>query len=96
MRITKSSPNLPKVQRGKPIEVSINGKIVNSFEGELVSTVLQIEGISVFARKNKTGRPSGIYCGMGACYECLVKINGTANMRACQTFVANQMIIETV
>lgn len=95
MRITKTSINLPALQRGKTIEVTIDGRKVQAFEGELVSTVLQAENITVFGRKHTTGRPSGIYCGMGVCYECLVTINGMANIRACQTFAADQMVIAT-
>lgn len=95
MRITKTSTHLPALQRGKPIEVTIDGRKVQAFEGELVSSVLHAEGISVFGRKRTTGRPSGIYCGMGVCYECLVTIDGTSNVRACQTYVEDQMAIET-
>ncbi len=95
MRIQQSTPDLPAVQRGKAIEVVVNGRKVQAFEGELVSTVLQAEGIFVFGRKHNTGRPSGIYCSMGVCYECLVTVNGVANTRACQTFAADQMTIET-
>jgi predicted molibdopterin-dependent oxidoreductase YjgC len=95
MRITKTTSGRPVFQRGKNIEVTINGLKVQAFEGELVSTVLQAEGITTLARKHKTGQPSGLYCGMGICYECLVTINGTSNLRACQTVAADQMVIET-
>lgn len=95
MRLTKTTSHLPAYRRGKSIEVTIDGQSVHAFEGELVSTVLQAEGISVFGHKHTTGRPSGMYCGMGVCYECLVTINGTNNIQACQTFAADQMVIET-
>lgn len=95
MRITKSTPQLPAVHRGNSIEVIVDGQKVQAFEGELVSTILQAEGISIFGRKLNTGRPAGIYCGMGVCYECLVTINGVSNVRACQTFASDKMIIET-
>lgn len=95
MRIQQSGPDLPAVQRGKPIEVIINGRQVKAFEGELVSTILLEEGIFVFGRKHNTNHPSGIYCGMGVCYECLVTVNGVANTRACQTFAEDHMTIET-
>jgi predicted molibdopterin-dependent oxidoreductase YjgC len=95
MRITRIKYLLPAYRRGKSIEVTIDGRKVHAYEGELVSTVLQAEGISTFARKHTTGKPSGVYCGMGVCYECLVTVNGTPNTRACQTFVTDQMVIET-
>lgn len=73
----------------------VNDRKAEAFVGELVSTVLQAEGISIFARKTTTGRASSLYCGMGVCYECLVTINGEKNLRACQTFVDDQMNIQT-
>jgi len=95
MRISYPTGGLPSIQRGKPIEVIINGRKVQAFEGELVSTILTSEGITVFGRKAETGRPCGVYCGMGVCYECLVTIDGTANLRACQTPAAGGMVIDT-
>ncbi len=95
MRIPETASSLPSFQRGKRIEVVVNGRIVEAFPGELVSTVLQAEGHSIFAHKTTTGRASGVYCGMGICYECLVTINGEKNVRACQTYVADQMNIQT-
>ena len=95
MRIKESSSNLPFVNRGKAIEVFINGKKIIAYEGELVSTVLQAEGISVFNHKHKTGKPSGIYCAMGVCYECLVSVDNVPNIRACQTLIQDHMVIQT-
>jgi predicted molibdopterin-dependent oxidoreductase YjgC len=95
MRISDTTSALPVFQRGKSIEVMVDGRKVKAFEGEFVSTVLHSEAISIFARKHTTGRPSGIYCGMGVCYECLVTIDGISNVRSCQTYAVDQMVIET-
>ncbi len=34
------------------------------------------------------------YCMMGVCFDCLMKINGQPNQRACQIMVAADMTIE--
>lgn len=95
MRISETASSLPSFQRGKRVDVVVNGRIVEAFAGELVSTVLQAEEYSIFAHKTTTDRASGLYCGMGVCYECLVTINGEKNVRACQTYVADHMTIQT-
>ncbi len=95
MRLPETAPGLPAFQRGKPIQVVVDGRAVQAFEGELVSTVLQADGVYIYGRKPATGRPSGLYCGMGVCYECLVTIDGTPNIRACQTYAADQMTVDT-
>ncbi len=96
MRIPKSVPDLLPIQNRKPIAVVADGQKILAFEGELVSTVLLAQGILIFSRKHTTNRPSGVYCGMGVCYECLVTINGVPNLRACQTYVTDQKVIETM
>lgn len=95
MRIDKKNSKGCVIKRGNPIQVMINDTQVTAYDGELVASVLLAEGIRTFHSKHKTGRPSGIYCGMGVCYECLVTINGIEKVRACQTQVENGMVIKT-
>ena len=95
MRVKESSEALPAVHRGKTLQVIIDGKTVDAFEGETVATVLAAQGMRVFGHKDKTGQPRGIYCGMGICYECLVTVDGLHNVRACQTYIMEGMVIET-
>ena len=95
MRITKSTKELPAVKRGQPLGIIIDGKKVTAYEGETVATALLAEGIRVFGRTENKEHFHGIYCGMGICYECLVRVNGIPNMRACQTVVTEGMLVET-
>lgn len=34
-------------------------------------------------RSTRKGIPRGIYCGIGICNDCLVRISGRGNLRAC-------------
>jgi sarcosine oxidase subunit alpha len=95
VRITKSDPSLPPVQRGQSIAVHVNGQPIEAFEGETIAAVLLAEGIRVFRHTSGTGEPRGIFCGMGICYDCLVTVDGVPNVRACYTFVTEGMVIET-
>ncbi len=95
MRITKSTANLPPVQRGQPITVKINHQVVTAFEGETIAAVLLVEGIRIFRHTLKMGQPRGLFCGMGLCYDCLVTVDGVSNVRACLTPVTEGMVIET-
>lgn len=95
MRVTESDPGLPPVQRGKPIVVQVNGQPTTAFTGETIATVLLAEGIRAFRHTLKTGRPRGIFCGMGICYDCVVTVDGVPNVRACVTYVEEGMVIET-
>jgi predicted molibdopterin-dependent oxidoreductase YjgC len=95
MRIDRSSALLPAIQRGKPVKLMVDGKTIDAYSGETVATALLAADIHIFRLSQKNKQPRGIYCGMGACYECLVTINGIHAQRACITPVADGMQVET-
>jgi predicted molibdopterin-dependent oxidoreductase YjgC len=94
MRITRSDRHLPSLQRGATVELTVDGRRVRTHRGETVAAVLLAEGIRVFSH-DTDGRPHGLYCGIGLCYECSVTVDGARNTRACVTAVADGMVIET-
>ncbi len=74
-------------QSGQPVEITYDGKILAGIAGETVAAALAANGIAAF-RHTRSGGRRGLYCGMGACYDCLVTVDGKANRRACLTKVA--------
>lgn len=94
-RISKDNILLPEVQRGKSLTITVDGKPIQSFEGETIASALLAAGITTFRLSHKHKEPRGLYCGMGICYECLVTINGIHAQRACVTLVEDGMQIET-
>ncbi|MDA3789831.1 MAG: (2Fe-2S)-binding protein [Desulfobacula sp.] len=85
---------IASVERGKKITLMVNGKKNLAYEGESVHAALIAAGIKNF-RASKTGKPRGIFCGMGICYECLVTIDNIPDQRACMTMVKDNMEIIT-
>ena len=94
-RIKKSSDLLPAVQRGKPVNIKVDGKPIEAYQGETVAAAMMAAGIRTFNKSHKHKQPRSLYCGMGVCYECLVRINGVHAQRACVTYVEEGMVIET-
>ena len=66
---------------------------MSALEGETVAAALTAAGIRTL-RTNERGEPRGVFCGMGVCFDCLVRIDGRASQRACMTKVAGGMRIE--
>jgi len=95
MRINQASSLLPKVNRGKPVQIQVDGKPIEAYDGETVAAVLLSAGISTFRLSQKNKEPRSLYCGMGLCFECLVTIDGEHAVRACMTSVADGMQVET-
>ena len=41
------------------------------------------------------GRPRGLFCGIGICFDCLITVDGVPNQRACLVPVRPGMRLET-
>lgn len=95
MRISQPSSLLPRVQRGRPVNITVDGKALEAYEGETVAAAMLAAGIYTFRLTRKKAEPRSVYCGMGVCYECLVTVDGVHGIRACVTQVADGMRIET-
>lgn len=53
--------------------------------GDSIAAVLVGAGIVSWRTTRVNGRPRGLFCGIGACFDCLVTVNGTSSVRACVT-----------
>lgn len=53
--------------------------------GQTIAAVLFAAGVRAWRTTRVDGRPRGIFCGIGACFDCLVTVNGVSSVRACIT-----------
>lgn len=51
--------------------------------GQTVGAALMGSGIYSWRTTRNQGRPRGIFCGIGICFDCLVAVEGIPNQRAC-------------
>jgi len=79
---------------GAPVGLSFDGRPVTGFEGEALMAALVAAG-EVRLRRTKGGEARGVFCGMGVCQDCLVRVDGVPNLRACMTAVRPGMRVET-
>ncbi len=84
----------PEVERGRVISITVDGAPLPAYEGETIAGALLASGRRAW-RHTRHGQPRGLYCGIGLCFDCLVTVNGTPNVRACLTPVAEGMAVET-
>lgn len=64
-------------------------------EGETIAAALLAAGRQVLRTTERRDEPRGLFCNMGVCFECLVEVDGHANLRACQTVVRAGMRVRT-
>jgi predicted molibdopterin-dependent oxidoreductase YjgC len=83
------------VERGERLTFTFDGEPIVAFRGESVAAALLAAGRRTLRSTAITGAPRGVFCGMGVCFDCLVVIDGAPSRRACMTFIANGMRVES-
>lgn len=69
------------------------GRTLTAEKGESVALALLASGIESCRDSVVSGRPRGPYCLMGACFECMVVIDGVPSCQGCQVQVQEGMNI---
>ncbi|MBI2544537.1 MAG: (2Fe-2S)-binding protein [Candidatus Rokubacteria bacterium] len=72
-----------RVNRGKPITFTFEGRAIHAYDGETVAAALYATGVRTFSRSFKYHRPRGLLCVAGRCPNCLMEVDGTPNVRTC-------------
>jgi predicted molibdopterin-dependent oxidoreductase YjgC len=65
------------------IEITVDGEALSGIEGQTVAGVLLAAGRMSW-RTTRSGAPRGVFCGIGACFDCVVTVNGVPDVRACR------------
>ncbi|MEM9443041.1 MAG: FAD-dependent oxidoreductase, partial [Pseudomonadota bacterium] len=71
---------------GQPVSFYFDRHEIEAFKGETIASALAAHGIATI-RRDQTDKWRGVYCGMGACFECAVTIDGRLGQRACMSKV---------
>lgn len=64
-------------------------------EGQTIAGMLLANGIRSWRTTRGADRPRGLFCGIGVCFDCLVRVNGVPDVRACQRVLADGDDIRT-
>ena len=75
--------------------VEIDGEKFNAIAGESIASALTASGRLELGR-NKSGAARGLFCGMGACFDCQVSVDGGPPVRACLTKVRHGMKLRSL
>lgn len=73
----------------------LDGEPVAFVPGQTVGAALVAAGRTSWRSTREGGRPRGIFCGIGVCYDCLVVVDGVPNQRACQVLAAEGLDART-
>jgi hypothetical protein len=70
-------------ERGTGVSFRFGERRVAFLPGQSVGAALTAAGIRTWRTTRVEGRPRGLFCGIGICFDCLVVVEGRPNERAC-------------
>lgn len=76
-----------------PVTITVDGVPASGLTGQSLAGVILASGLLGFRRTSALGRPRGVFCGIGVCYDCLVEVNGQRDVRACQRRAADGDVV---
>lgn len=74
------------------LRFTFDGQAFLARRGETIGAALAAQGMAAL-RQTRNDRPRGIHCGMGACFDCLVTVDGRTGLRACLEKVSEGMAV---
>lgn len=86
-----ASPFL-ELESGPRVDVTWDGETLNLPEGSNLAAALLAAGVEVFRQSPVSGAPRAPFCMMGACFDCLIEIDGVTR-QACMLEVSKGMVI---
>lgn len=75
--------------------ITFNGREIPAEPGQTVAAALLAAGIRSWRDTRHQGTPRGLFCGIGACYDCLITINGSTQ-RACLAAANDGDVVESL
>ncbi len=93
MREIKEHPVL-HFKKQEKIHFVFEGKEMEAYQNETVAMALYRNGLNVFSKSTKLHRPRGMFCAIGKCSSCMMRVNGIPNIKTCILPVKEGMIVE--
>jgi predicted molibdopterin-dependent oxidoreductase YjgC len=94
MRVSEH-PILGPLPGGGWVNIEVDGETIPAREGEPIAAALMAAGRLKLRHTRKSGEPRGVFCGIGRCTDCVMTVDGQANVRTCVTPVQAGMKIST-
>ncbi len=76
------------------LTIYFEGRALPARDGDSIAAALLANNIVVTRTTTLSAAPRGPYCMMGACFECLAKVDGRAGSQTCLIPVREGMRIE--
>lgn len=82
-------------EAGGAVRITVDGREITARDGESVAAAMLAAGFTAFRTTPASGAPRAPYCMMGACFDCLVAIDGVGSRQSCLVRVKEGMAVAT-
>lgn len=83
------------LEAAKAVTLVVDGRTIAAREGDTVAAAMLAAGLRHCRETPVSGAPRAPYCMMGACFDCLVTVDGVGNRQGCMVRVNEGMRVET-
>ena len=80
---------------GARVRITVDGRDVEAREGDNVAAAMLAAGFASCRTTPVSGSPRAPFCMMGACFDCLVTIDGVGSRQGCMVAIRESMAIAT-
>jgi sarcosine oxidase subunit alpha len=91
----KNHPILGPLDEGEPVVFYFNGQAVRARKGDTVASALFAAGIRTFSHSHRLNQSRGIFCSIGHCTDCVMRVDGVENVRTCITKAEDGMQVNS-
>ncbi len=84
-----------KIIPGAAITVLVDGEPMQARRGQTVAAAMLANGRRMLRHTRNAGKPRGLFCAMGVCFDCVMTIDGKPGVRACMTRVEEGMRVSS-
>ena len=69
--------------RGTPVHVTYDGQQIPAYPQETVAMALYASGVKQYSTSSRFYHPRGMFCAIGKCSSCMMRVDGMPNTRTC-------------
>jgi D-hydroxyproline dehydrogenase subunit gamma len=65
------------------VEIEFEGRAYRGVRGQSIAGILLANNVAAWRTTGDLQAPRGVFCGIGVCFDCVVTVDGLADVRAC-------------
>jgi predicted molibdopterin-dependent oxidoreductase YjgC len=82
---------MTEVAASRTVDLYVDGRLIQANPDQTLALALMQAGVSPIRYTAVSGAPRAPLCLMGVCFDCLVQVDGRANVQACMVQVSAGM-----